>query len=292
MIQCRPDADVLSDFAVVVAAEDAPWGALSEHKLRGLAGSVPADVAAWCEDDGIVAVAVAAEHLRADGTSHVAVEAALLPEIRSPAGERALVDAVGSWLGDADHTFWAWRLGQIEALGARGYRELRAVVRMERPLPARADEAPSGIVLDRFRRGEDEDALIALNNAAFTGHAENDNLTLSELGSRMELVWFDELGIVTARRDGELVGFCWTKLHAGEDDHGAVGEIYIVAVGPSVQGMGIGRAMVLEGLQDLHERKGAEIGMLWVEATNTPARALYRALGFRDVLTNRELVPG
>jgi mycothiol synthase len=296
MIRCRPDADVLSDFSRAVAAADAPWGALSEHKQRGLDGSVPADVAAWCQDGGVVAVAVAADHVRADGTRHVAVEAALLPELRSASGEGTLVDAVRSWLGDLGHTFWAWRPGQIEALQARGYRELRAVVRMERTLPVPRDDVPSGFVLDRFRRGEDEGALVALNNAAFAGHPENDNFTLDELDSRMALAWFDDLGIVTARRDDELVGFCWTKIHSGGDERGdgqgAVGEIYIVAVGPAAQGRGIGKAMVLEGLRDLHERKGADLGMLWVEAANTQARALYRGLGFRDVLINRELESG
>ena len=47
--------------------------------------------------------------------------------------------------------------------------------------------------------------------------------------------------------DGErLAGFCWTKVH----DDGR-GEIYILAVVPGSQGRGLGRALLLAGLDDL-----------------------------------------
>lgn len=293
MIRCRPDVDAMLAFTGDVAAADAPWLPLSEHKLRGLSGTVPADSAAWCAGDAIVAVAVAAEHVAAGGDRHVAVEAALAPEERSAAADLTLIAAVGDWLGEVEHTFWAWRRGQIEAMEAEGYREVRAVVRMERPLPTFADEAPPLVTIDRFVSGQDDAALVGLNNAAFAGHPENDNFTVAELGARMSLAWFDPAGIITARLDGELVGFCWTKV-SGEEDVGQrrrrVGEIYIVAVAPRAQGRGIGRAVVLEALRDLSERRGVEVGMLWVESTNTQARSLYRQLGFTDVLTNREFV--
>lgn len=286
MIRCRPDGDAMLTFAGDVAAADAPWAPLSEHKLRGLSGTVPARIAAWCVDDAIVAVAVAAEHVGAGGDHHFAVEAALLPSERSVAGDLALIGAVKTWLGETDHTFWTWRPGQIEALEAEGYLEVRAIVRMERPLPAIARQPLPEVTIDLFLEGEDNAALVALNNAAFSGHRENDNFTVAELRARMALPWFDPAGIITARLDGELVGFCWTKLHSGE----GVGEIYIVAVAPHARGRGIGRAIVLEALRDLHERSDADVGMLWVEAANVGARSLYRQLGFSDVLTNREFV--
>lgn len=288
MIRCRPDDLAVSRFVGGVAAADAPWGALSEHKMRALAGSVPADLAAWCTEGEIVAVAVAADHTTAEGDHRLAVEAALAAEARAPWAERELVEAVAGWLGDREHTFWAWRPGQIEALEAARYHQIRAIVRMERALPLGGEEPPPGVTFERFRPEADGAALVDLNNAAFAGHPENDNFTLEELQARMSLPWFDAAGVVVARQGSRLVGFCWTKVDAALSADEVVGEIYIVAVAPEAQGTGIGRALVVEGLRDLHERRGSRVGMLWVEATNTPARDLYRSLGFCDVLVNTE----
>ena len=74
---------------------------------------------------------------------------------------------------------------------------------------------------------------------------------------------------------GELTGFCWTKVH---EDHG-LGEIYVIAVDPSRQGIGLGRALVLGGLASLAER-GLRTGMLYVDAANEAGVRLYRDLGF------------
>lgn len=53
----------------------------------------------------------------------------------------------------------------------------------------------------------------------------------------------------------------------------------MIAVDPSRQGSGLGRALVLGGLASLAER-GCRTGMLYVDASNQSAVGLYRALGF------------
>jgi ribosomal protein S18 acetylase RimI-like enzyme len=61
-------------------------------------------------------------------------------------------------------------------------------------------------------------------------------------------------------------------------------------VAPGHQRRGIGAALVSEGLRDLAERRGAEVGMLYVDADNTAGNALYGQIGFRLDHVDRALV--
>jgi mycothiol synthase len=61
-----------------------------------------------------------------------------------------------------------------------------------------------------------------------------------------------------------------------------VGEIYIIGVQPEHQGRGLGRALVVAGLDHL-AAVGAKTGMLYVDHTSRGAMLLYEDLGFRPV---------
>ena len=168
-----------------------------------------------------------------------------------------------------------------------------------------------------FIPGTDEAAWIRVNNRAFAGHPDQGQEDRSTLASRMAEPWFDPNGFLVADEAdeasrstttggsevspsldekrvsgetpvgdvpegaaGEMSGFCWTKVHPevpGGDE--ALGEIYVIGVDPRHRGEGLGPAFVLAGLDHMAGR-GIGTAVLYVDATNEPARRLYDRLGF------------
>ncbi|MCU0268012.1 MAG: mycothiol synthase [Acidimicrobiales bacterium] len=128
-----------------------------------------------------------------------------------------------------------------------------------------------------FEPGRDEAAWLTVNNRAFHWHPDQAGWREEQLREREAEPWFDRRGFLLHERDGRLAGFCWTKVHAETDP--PMGEIYVVAVDPDFQGLGLGRRLVLAGLDHL-AGLGLGVGMLYVEADNVEALALYDELGF------------
>ena len=65
-----------------------------------------------------------------------------------------------------------------------------------------------------------------------------------------------------------------------------LGEIYVIAVDPDFQGLGLGNQLTLAGLASIAER-GVTIGMLYVDGGNTAAVTMYEHLGFPVHRTDR-----
>lgn len=140
---------------------------------------------------------------------------------------------------------------------------------------------PAGVSLRTFEPGRDERAVAAVNARAFDWHPEQGSLTAAEIGEAERESWFDPAGFFLAERDGRLLGFHWTKVHAGDEP---VGEVYVVGVHPDAQGSGLGKALTVAGVRHLADRGLPEV-MLYVESDNPAAIAVYEKLGFttRDV---------
>jgi mycothiol synthase len=153
------------------------------------------------------------------------------------------------------------------------------------PLPALT--VPDGVVIRPLRVGQDEDAVVAVNNRAFSWHPEQSGWTRTDVAEIEAESWFDAAGVLLAwdTATGDLLGFHFTKVHdaaAGADE--PLGEVYVVGVDPGAQGRGLGRALTLAGLHHL-EGRGLRVTILYVEGDNAPAIATYRHLGFeRDAV--------
>jgi mycothiol synthase len=137
----------------------------------------------------------------------------------------------------------------------------------------------------------DNQPFLSLNNKVFANYPDQGGWVEDDLMIRLNESWFDEKGFFVAEDKGELIGFCWTKIHgahthshSGEDeDHGheALGEIYVLAVNPDYKGQGVGRDLTITGLNYL-KHQGLNNVMLYVGVENKPAFNLYKSLGFNE----------
>ncbi|MUK02605.1 mycothiol synthase [Vibrio cholerae] len=234
------------------------------------------------QDAEIAGVAVITQ-----GTDGAVLELVVGPDCRGEGAGTALIEAV---LAEGIDTLRGWSHGNHSAaadLATRfGFAPVRELWRMrltraavEQSVPAL--HLPDGVVLRSFVRGQDEEAWLAVNAAAFAHHPEQGATTRADLEARMDEEWFDADGFLLAVReeDDALLGFHWTKIHAGVGAHPPMGEVYVVGVAPEAQAMGLGKALTIAGIEYLHG-KGLQAIMLYVDADNEAAVALYRKLGF------------
>lgn len=177
--------------------------------------------------------------------------------------------------------------------GALGFQRIRTLIQMRRPLTLPLPEKP--IITRPFRVGVDEQAWLDLNTRVFAEHPEQGQWSRVDLDRRIREAWFDPSGFLIHERAHQLAGFCWTKVHghrphgpeAHPHGHDVIGEIYVVGVDPAFRGDGLGRALTIAGLRYL-QQSDVTAAMLYVDASNANAIALYTSLGFtewgRDVM--------
>ncbi|MDO0934280.1 mycothiol synthase [Streptomyces sp. DG2A-72] len=162
-----------------------------------------------------------------------------------------------------------------QVLGLTLFRELRQMRRPLTDLDLPDPVLPPGVTVRTFVPGQDDAAWLAVNAAAFAHHPEQGSLTQRDLDDRMAEPWFDPAGFFLAEREGELIGFHWTKVHATE----GLGEVYVLGVRPGAQGGGLGKALTTIGLRHL-AAQALPTAMLYVDADNKAAVSVYERLGF------------
>jgi mycothiol synthase len=144
---------------------------------------------------------------------------------------------------------------------------------------------PPGVSVRAFEPGRDEDAWIDVNNRAFEGHPEQGGWDRETLEHRMKEPWFDPDDFLIATDDAGIAGFNWTKLHHDK----AEGEIYVIGVDPGRKAGGLGKALLVAGLDHM-ARKGMHTCCLYVDEANEHALAMYTKLGFQEEHRDRAYV--
>jgi mycothiol synthase len=256
-------------------------GDSAEHSLLTLALYAPDEDSDPSSGQDLAGFAVVVEEADGSGLLEIAVH----PSYRNQGVADRLVRALKSSRGLDG--LKAWSHGNHEAaadLAARyGYGPVRELwkMRLTTATATLPDAAlPDGVSLRAFVPGQDEEAWLAANRAAFADHPEQGSMTRADLEARMAEDWFDPAGFLLAvNGDGQLLGFHWTKVHPRHGDHPAIGEVYAVGVAPAAQGMGLGKALTVAGIRYLHDL-GLHAVMLYTDAGNAPAVSLYRSLGF------------
>ncbi len=225
--------------------------------------------------------------LSSDAVAHVAIhgaDAALIGygqrsgDAAELVADRAAVPALLDELARPGLLIWSH--GRRSRLAApfsdRGFEPVRELHQLRRPLADLPEDPPlaDGVLVRGFVPGQDEDAWLSVNAAAFAEHPEQGRWTRADLDARMAESWFDPAGVLLAERAGELLGFHWTKVHPDGD-----GEVYVLAVSPSAQGLGLGRALLVRGLRHL-AAAGCPSVRLYVDGDNPTALRLYENAGF------------
>jgi mycothiol synthase len=279
--QMRPDdIAAVSELLELAEAEDGhhplgehQWLDLVQGGREGFAGLV-----AWGEGhDHPVGYAQVSK-----GSGTWALEFVVDPHHRAAdgvsIGNELLSEALGIVRSEGGGHVHLWiskpKPWQEEVAATAGLQRGRDLLQMRRPLPL---GETTDLVTRPFVVGSDEEAWLEVNNRAFAWHPEQGDWDLATLKARESEPWFDPDGFLLHELDGRLAGFCWTKVHA--DHEPPLGEIYVIAVDPDFAGRGLGRALVVAGLDHL-TKLGLDVGMLYVDASNAPAVRLYDDLGF------------
>lgn len=258
----------LLDLAEKAATADgvAPFNEASLFALRD--GSRPRVQVIQTTPDGTL---IAAAYAVDDAPVEIVVD----PDHRRAGVGRRILSEL---LADGEENFWAHgnlpaAQGLAASCGLVVGREL-LVLRLTFDGPPAPERELDGVTLRTFTPA-DADAVIAVNSRAFAHHPEQGAMDRADFDRRTSSDWFDPAGLFIAERDGQVIGFHWTKVEDG------IGEVYVVGIDPDAQGGGLGTALTARGLRHMYE-KGLPIVDLYVEGDNAPALKVYKNLGFQD----------
>jgi len=136
----------------------------------------------------------------------------------------------------------------------------------------------SGFTLRNFVPGSDEEIWLALNKSAFSDHPEQGSWDRKQLDQKLSEPWFNPSRFFLCFDSAnKLAGCVWNKTHDVNEQ--VIGEVFILSVSPEHQGCGLGRALIQTSLSMMIQDRITR-AMVYTDATNLRAIALYQSLGF------------
>ena len=189
------------------------------------------------------------------------------------------LEAVQFWCSEKD----AWKISLLKEAGSRDVHHYFSMVWKGSLLPEKASW-PEGIrhTHRMFKEASDEELrdALALSNEAFSGLFNYSPWPLERLVNFRDTAE-DVLRLTFAYSDGRLAGVCWSEDSVPYNaEHGLKdGWIDVLAVSTLYRRRGLGKALILDGMDWLLER-GLNVLHLGVDAENRNALGLYTSLGF------------
>ena len=168
------------------------------------------------------------------------------------------------------------RMAFLQSFGFRleDIRSLQYARSLESPIPEHP--LPDGFNLRAVLGEQEVEDLVALHRAAFG----TNNMTVEGRLAIMHAPnYVPELDWLAVAPSGELAAFC---ICGFEDDTHQTGYTDPIGTHPRYQRLGLGRAIVTAGLQEL-QRRGAKTARLGTSSENLAMQRLAERLGFRIV---------
>jgi mycothiol synthase len=169
----------------------------------------------------------------------------------------------------------------VEVLANLGFKEVRRYQELRLELSQLA-----GIIFEavdlRFRhlqQGE-EAKLAEIENCCFEGSWGFNPNTVDYVSWELKVKRNNYDDIILAKENDDIIGYCWLVTSSNGDSIMGKGRIYMLGVRPNRRGKGLGRKLILAGLQHLKDVR-SEIVEITVDRQNIAALDLYRSIGFQ-----------
>jgi mycothiol synthase len=177
---------------------------------------------------------------------------------------------------------------RISVLANCGFRVDRYFCRMARSLsePIAQAQFPEGFALREFPGEEDAEAWVEMFNQSFIDHWNHHDLTVTKFKYHLAKPDYrKDLDLIAVASDGTFSAFCYCHISQEENDRTGRNEGWIAVLGTrrGFRKLGLGRAMLLAGLQRL-KAAGVETAILGVDTANpSGALRLYESAGFQNI---------
>ena len=167
-------------------------------------------------------------------------------------------------------------LTKLECQFIRNFFEMRLDIYNTR-LPAAGRDS----ITSRRLKPMEENLLTEIQNRCFTGTWGFNPNTTEDIACRLNMQGRSPDNVILTFLEDKLAGYCWTLINAEENAkrEKKKGLIHMLGVDPDYRNREIGKAVLLNGLEDL-KGKGVDIVELTVDSQNPAACSLYESVGF------------